>query len=679
MLRAASAAPSPSPAAAQNPTPGRASGFGLGSMTLSPGLRAGVELGARGQDAASPAPSQAQADARREAGAAAGSRGASAGGEAADAGQAGGLRRAEISLTPSVARPRFNPADATTIIGFGGSDDEEDGGEAEGRAEEDYDGRVEPASPPGRRQHSPGVDPLTAAFEAALLGRGAGRMEAGAGAGGAGALRSAPFAWSVASPGANATLVAADDVERRLRALEAALASGSGRGTGGGGGATALLVEEVADVRGELRKVQQDNSRLRQELSTFSAHASALLTQMQAQLQQLLRGGVAAASAPSSSGGAANAFPSAPVAEPTQPYLSQLAPQPSSSRLGAAPPSFSAGLGLAAFESQPQTQPQAQAAALGQGLGQVQAPGLLQQTVARRSIFSDIDVASLRASVLPGAGTSGRADGGSGAAGFGAADAAISGGGLGTERSGYGALGGAGGRLTAVMTATSAGPSAAAGGAAGWGLQGASGTPRAVPVNSVEADEVELPSFAAFKRSAGAAAFTAATPHLSPAPAAGPGHSTGGAGAPDAAGPSPHSGTRVVPARSFPTSYQPRSLGGPIPRTQPSTAVGGVAPGNAALLGGSAAAAAASVAASGAYVSALAANAAAVAATGGSDAAAASLAWAHSGLPQPLVFSVAPEFRTARASGASADNSMSLSAHTAHAASLRHRASGVGR
>jgi hypothetical protein len=46
------------------------------------------------------------------------------------------------------------------------------------------------------------------------------------------------------------------EVERRLRALEAALGAGGSGGAAGGGGGSAVVHEDLAEMRRELRKVR---------------------------------------------------------------------------------------------------------------------------------------------------------------------------------------------------------------------------------------------------------------------------------------------------------------------------------------------------------------------------------------------------------------------------------------
>lgn len=137
-----------------------------------------------------------------------------------------------------------------------------------------------------------------------------------------------------------------------------------------------------------------------------------------------------------------------------------------------------------------------------------------------------------------------------------------------------------------------------------------------------------------------------------------------------------------IAQRSFPSAFQPRNLSGTVARAGPSTAPGGAmltgeqrgGATAAGMFAAAMAAEAASAASGGAYAAALAASAASAAATG-SGPAAVELARSHAGLPQPLVFSVGQEFRSVRASGLAAHDSMSLSAHVAAAAAARGKSS----
>ncbi|GLC62254.1 hypothetical protein PLESTB_001862700 [Pleodorina starrii] len=557
------------------------------------------------------------------------------------------LHRGDVSITPASLRPRFNPADATTIIAFGEeSEDRDDNG---GPSSRDSPGDGAGAAAEGRAGET---DPVTAAFEAALLGRGGPVTGGGSGLGGGPSL-----AWATSRSTASPIDTAAADVERRLRALEAALGP-----RGGHGGAVGSLPvhEEVAEMRREMRQIQSDNAKLRQELGAFSSHASMLLTQLQAQVQHLLR--------TSGSGGAGAASVAAPPAPAPAPFSSsrqhQTAPHRQAQQpLGPAPgtttsiPTTTAAAATAAAAHsvygshtsygdlygaqhasssyQPQQSHRHQPAPLEQ-----------QQPLARRNIFADLDTSSLRP-----LGT--------------------------TTRSGGGGEGNAVG-MTAATPYSAFRPAGAHEPAAAPSplidVAAVPSAPYSVPVRDMDDAEVVLPSFAAFRRSAGATTFTSARPAASSAT---PGSLTSpnlaaAAAAPAPPGPDPSrvspSSIAAIQARPFPTQYQPRSIGGVIVRPNSSkppatTGVGAVA---AAAAGGA-------NTASGAYVTALAASAAAAAT--GSNAAAVELARSHSGLPQPMVFSVGPEFRSVRATGLSAENSMSLSAHSAAAAAARSKAS----
>ncbi|GFR45957.1 hypothetical protein Agub_g7426 [Astrephomene gubernaculifera] len=575
----------------------------------------------------------------------------------APGGGAAGVRRAEISVTPAALRPRFNPAEATTIIAFGGDSDVDEHDAADADVSGDVDD--EEAVAQTRSRGPEAGDAMTAAFGAALFGRErGGAHEAGAGEAAGGGLS---LAWATSRGAASPLDAGMGDVERRLRALEAAMPGSSLGGSGGGSGAGSLLQEDVSELRQELRKVQQDNAKLRQELSAFSAHASTLLTQLQAQVNQLLR---------SSSGGASVASSGAPASQPLarpQPQQQPLASISSLPAVAAIPTtvleaSRSVGYGFGnTMETQPQFQPSSQP--LHVPLNQAQQP------VVRRNIFADLDESVLRPLGAQGAGKA--AHGGGGEAG-----------GLGgPAASPYSVYGAVSSRPVAAGIAMTA-AAAAAGTAASprYPAEVAAPVqyaPQAIPVQNIDDAEIALPSFAAFRRAAGAAAFTATrapastsqAPLVSPmATNAGPGSNNTCATGPDGPGPSPPTAA-AMPSRPFPTQYQPRSLGGVLVRCGPGADASAphIALGPASV----AAAAAASNNASGAYAASLAATAAAAAS--GSDAAAAELARTHAGLPQPLVFSMGPEFRTARASGLSAENSMSLSAHTAAAASLRSK------
>ncbi|PNH11982.1 hypothetical protein TSOC_001133, partial [Tetrabaena socialis] len=182
-----------------------------------------------------------------------------------------GLHHAGLSITPaSLLHPRFNPADATTIIG-GDSDDEE-------------------AASPSAVLETEEDGGMTAAFEAVLFGRPADTASTGKLSAGGDAL-----VWPSAA-GSNLQ----GDVERRLHAVESALSG-------------VLLQEDAPLLRMELRKVQEDNAKLRQELGSFSTHASTLLTQLQAQVQQVLLASSSNASGPA-------------AAAPPQPYQRQQLP-----------------------------------------------------------------------------------------------------------------------------------------------------------------------------------------------------------------------------------------------------------------------------------------------------------------------------------------------------------------
>jgi hypothetical protein len=178
--------------------------------------------------------------------------------------------------------------------------------------------------------------------------------------------------------------------------------------------------------------------------------------------------------------------------------------------------------------------------------------------------------------------------------------------------------------------------------------------PRPVPVTNIDDAELALPSYAAFRRSAGSAAFTAVRPGGGAATATHtPSSAAAAAYTADANARSASSAAAPTAAtRAFPTAYQPRSLGGPL-------AAGGVL--SSAQLD----------AAMGlpltAYAPSDAARAGPAAARARPQAHGAAAA---AGVWQPLVFNMADEFGPVR-STLSTENSMSLSAHTASAAGGR--------
>ncbi|GIM11559.1 hypothetical protein Vretimale_15041 [Volvox reticuliferus] len=611
---------------------------------------------------------------------------------AADAGGRGSsgmlLHRAGVSITPAELRPRFNPADATTIIAF--HEDSDDDGEDDGAPQHSSIG-----SPPHGDAAAAAVaaarglalrggkpDPLTAAFEAALFGRDGG--------GPASSVRVAG-AWASSRDAASPLDAAASEVERRLRAVESALGlTVRGLAAGGGGGGQQLLQEEVSELRRELQKVQVDNAKLRQELGAFSTHASAMMTQLQTQVQQLLRrssGGSVVGIDQGLSSVAATA--AAPPAVP--PVSLSTRPQPSapSSRTaqrqnemvtaGAAPAAAAASIpttvtasGGASYApygglygSRPVPQPYQSAAQTHQP------PSMQQQSqpVVRRNIFSDLDIPTFRpmgtTAAIPN-GQEGEASAGTPVANATAATAAAA----------YQPF--AGGYT----------PPAAAAASPLIDIASVPSASYTVPIRDIDDSEVALPSFSAFRRSAGTMAFTAARPAASgtiprsynPHQSA---NSNDAAPAPEAVirlSPSgAHSNISAVQQRPFPTQYQPRSIGGVIvkPGSNNLSSSVSIPPPPATVVGMTAASAAGGAnAVGGTYTASLAISSAAAAT--GSDAAAVALARTHSGLPQPLVFSVGPEFRAARATGLSAENSLSLSAHTAAAVSARAKASMPG-
>ncbi|KAG2451653.1 hypothetical protein HYH02_003433 [Chlamydomonas schloesseri] len=512
-------------------------------------------------------------------------------------------RTGEADIIPAALRPRFHAADATTIISCSDEDAEPEDEEAE---------KLAPSSGGG--------DTMTAAFEAAFFGRPA----AAAAAAAATATTTARGGLGLAAPFSHAS----DDVERRLRALEACVASASSDVSAG----------EIAELRGELCQVQADNAKLRQELATFSTHASSLLTQLQAQVQQLLR---------TSGGGSVGTSGVIPTVAST---AAQARPQAAVQQH----PALAAAASASSISSQP-------------------APALSQQApaFARRNIFTDVsDDALLRP---PSEG--------------GDVLQALRGGGGGRY---VGHAVEPGSRVAGIAAATAASPrpGVSTTGGLGLGAVPAPYAPRPVSLNNVEDADVALPSFATFRRSSGAAAFTAFRPAAAPATV----NSVSAApsplayGATDAAAAAGLGSDGAAPTsvaqRSFPSAFQPRNLSGTAARGGPSTAPGGVlltgeqrgGAAAAGLFAAAMAAEAASAASGGAYAAALAASAAGAAATG-SGPATVELARSHAGLPQPLVFSVGQEFRSARASGLAAHDSMSLSAHVAAAAAQRGKSS----
>ncbi|KAG2441898.1 hypothetical protein HXX76_003504 [Chlamydomonas incerta] len=497
----------------------------------------------------------------------------------------GAHRSEEVDIIPAALRPRFHAADTTTIISCS-----------------DQDGELEDEEAEELAPSAAAFDSMTAAFEEALFGRPPATAAAAT-------ASVAHRGWTSAAPINHAS----DDVERRLRALEACVASAG----------SDVSAADVAELRGELRKVQLDNAKLRQELATFSTHASALLTQLQAQVQQLLRtsGGGGGGMAPAS--GSAAAQPRSQAAAQQQPSMAAVASVSSTA-------SLPAPVSMQYLQQQP-------------------------PTVVRRNIFTDIPDSSRRPASTGGDALRG---GGGRVAGVAAEP---------------------GSRVAGMAVATAASPRAADMTAGGLGLGAAPSpyAPRPVPLNNVEDADVALPSFAAFRPTP--APSTANGGSAAPSPLA----YDYGAVAPAAAGLGSDVGASMsVAQRSFPSAFQPRNLSGTIARAGPSTAPGGVLltgeqRGGAAAAGLFAAATAAemaSAASGGAYAAALAASAASAAATG-SGPAAVELARSHAGLPLPLVFSVGQEFRSVRASGLAAHDSMSLSAHVAAAAAARGKSS----
>lgn len=83
-------------------------------------------------------------------------------------------------------------------------------------------------------------------------------------------------------------------LEARLAALEARV--GPSDGFWDAPLAPGQLVSgprQLREVQEDVRGLREENARLRDELSSFSGHASGLLTRLQAQVQQLLAGGAA--------------------------------------------------------------------------------------------------------------------------------------------------------------------------------------------------------------------------------------------------------------------------------------------------------------------------------------------------------------------------------------------------
>ncbi len=100
-------------------------------------------------------------------------------------------------------------------------------------------------------------------------------MSPNAAAGGGAPSRAVP----VAAPSAAAALAgAAAGVEARLHALEARVGQGEGRSEAEAGGMRAAVAE-----------LQQENARLRRELSELSSHTTGMLSRLQNQMAQLLR------------------------------------------------------------------------------------------------------------------------------------------------------------------------------------------------------------------------------------------------------------------------------------------------------------------------------------------------------------------------------------------------------
>ncbi|EFJ39888.1 hypothetical protein VOLCADRAFT_100401 [Volvox carteri f. nagariensis] len=601
------------------------------------------------------------------------------------------LRRADVSITPVELRPRYyNPADATTIIAYGDNSEDEEGDEGPSCTSSDAGKKAATmaagAAAGGGGGGAGGLDPMTAAFEAALFHERFGGVAvpvSAADGGGGGGGDEAALAWATSrdhsvSPIGTAAVrllgrACESDVERRLRAVEAALAghskggrlmaaSGRGRPPGGGGGSDPqqmTLQEEVTELRRELRQVQTDNAKLRQELGAFSTHASALMTQLQAQVQQLLRGSNGGDSGSSTTAGVGAA------AKETagRPFVrQQSAPSgPGAAAAAASIPTTLSAANFAAasshlpygglYETRPLPQPYQPA---------VVAPPDTSQPSARRSIFSDLDFSSLRP--------------------------------LGTAAPTRSVGAGPGDAATPLAAATywPTGSFTPAGAAAASPLIDVASMPSGLytaPVRDMDESDVVLPSFSAFRRTACTLAFTASRPAASGGPHSGPltsPHqsatttvpvSTTAAG-PNSSRPSPAgahtSNMAAVQPRPLPTQYQTRSLGEVMVR--PGGSLNSMLSAAAPPTASDTTAPAAAGAGSGAYVASLSGSAAAAMATG-SDAAAAALARSHSGLPQPLVFCVGPEFRTARATGLSAENSMSLSAHTAAATAARAKSS----
>ncbi|GIL55353.1 hypothetical protein Vafri_10922 [Volvox africanus] len=588
--------------------------------------------------------------------------------------EAGCSSSSEMILHRAGVGKRFNPADATTIIAFRESSDD-DGDDDDGAQQRSNSSSPEHGTAPaiaatrGGARGGVKTDPLTAAFEAALFGR--------EGGGPASSVKgeTATLAWATSRDAASPLDAAASDVERRLHAVESALGLTASRGLAGGGGGGGsgrqLLQEEVSELRQELQQVQMDNVKLRQELSTFSTHASAIMTQLQAQVQQLLRrssgggGGIdtgASTAATATSAIAAAVAPLTLSARPQRPAPpSRTAQQQTAAASIHTTVMASAGAGYAPYGglygSRPAPHPHQSTY---QSAAQThQPPSLPQQSqpVVRRNIFSDLDISSFRPMGTSAAmrnGEENEAPAGTPIAAAAAAYQPVTGG------------------YTPPPAAASASP-----------LIDIASVPSAsytVPVRDIDDSELALPSFSAFRRSAGTVAFTAARPAASGTIAGShnPHQSANlnAAAAPEAAmhlSPSgAHSNIAVVQPRPFPTQYQPRSIGGVI--VKPGNSSMSVPPPPATGVGMTAASAAGGANAVGGTYTASLATSTAAAATG-SDAAAVALARTHSGLPQPLVFSVGPEFRTARATGLSAENSLSLSAHTAAATAVRAKSS----
>ncbi|GLI71659.1 hypothetical protein VaNZ11_016941 [Volvox africanus] len=652
------------------------------SATLVPAAVA--ETGSRTSQRASATAAGKGRDVAPALGEAAGASAAAAAEAAADAGCSGSsgtiLHRAGVGITSvELRRPRFNPADATTIIAFreGSDDDGEDDNSARQRSSSsspDHGTTAAVAAMRGGARGGGKTDPLTAAFEAALLGR--------EGGGPASSVRggSATLAWATSRDAASPLDAAASDVERRLHAVESALgltARGLAGGGGGGGSGRQLLQEEVSELRRELQQVQMDNVKLRQELSTFSTHASAMMTQLQAQVQQLLRrssgggGGIDTGTSTAATATSAVAAAVAPLplsARPQRPAPSSRTAQQQAAMVTTGAPTAaasipttiiaSAGAGYAPhgglYGNRPLPHPHQSAAQ------NHQPPSLAEQSqpVVRRNIFSDLDISSFRPMGTTGTLRNGEEDEAPAGTPVAAAAAAA----YQPVTGGY----------TPPPAAASASP-----------LIDIALVPSAsytVPVRDIDGSELALPSFSAFRRSASTVAFTAARPATS-GTIDGSHNPHQSANLNAAAAPEPvmrlspsnaHSNVAVVQPRPFPTQYQPRSIGGVI--VKPGNSSVSVPPPPATGVGMTAASAAGGANAVGGTYTASLATSTAAAATG-SNAAAVALARTHSGLPQPLVFSVGPEFRTARATGLSAENSLSLSAHTAAAAAVRAKSS----